>query len=68
MGEPNQFVNDGYGRLCNEHEPAIRAEVELEFADQMENASWFQRRRIRKIMKREIQSRLDAVIPPEALY
>ena len=68
MEEPNQIVNDGCDRLRNEREPTIRAEVELKFADQMANASWSQRRKIRKVMKAEIQSRLDAVAPPEALY
>jgi len=68
MEEPNNFLPDGYQRLCCEHEPKIRAEVEGEYAEQLAASSWLNRRRIRKQMEREIDTRLANSAPPEALY
>ena len=68
MKETAQFFADGYERLRCEHEPEIRAEVERKYAHQIASAWWLNRRRIRKQIEREIETRLDDLAPPDALY
>ena len=68
MKEPDRFVVDGRERLRSAHEQNIRVEIELQYADQMASASWFKRRKIRKQIEAELQSRLDDRAPPEASY
>lgn len=68
MQESNGFVEDGYFRLQHANAPAIRAIVETEYADLIENANWFQRRRLRKQIESEIKRRCDEIGPPDALY
>ena len=68
MKEPDRFVSDGCERLRGVHEQKLRAEIELQYADQMANSSWFKRRKIRKQIEAELQSKLDDLAPPEASY
>ena len=68
MEETDNFLADGYERLRGEHEPEIRAEVERKYAHQIASASWLNRRRIRKQIEREIETKLDDLAPPDALY
>jgi hypothetical protein len=68
MQDADGFIPDGCDRLRSTHEPQIRAEIELKYADQLASASWLTRRKIRKRIKHEIDTRLDDLAPPEALY
>ena len=64
----SHFVEDGYLRAHVALEPVIRAEVEAEFEEELEQASFFERLRIRRKMKIEIERRIHEVAPPDALY
>ena len=68
MEESDRLIADGCERLRSAHEPTIRAEVELRYADQMASNSWFKRRKPRKQIENEVASRLDDFAPPDALY
>jgi len=61
--------SDGYERARAANEPRVRAEVDHEFADAIRNAtSFLQCSRLRRQMERIVQSRLDELVPPDALY
>jgi len=63
------IVADGYKRGCSALEQVIRAEVREEFAERLENASLFERLRLRREMAAEIERRVRAKAPPpDALY
>ncbi len=68
MNVRNRFVADGYDRARDANEPIIRAEVESEFVVRLSNASNAERKRIRGEIEREIEERLNALAPPDALY
>ncbi|MDB4766138.1 hypothetical protein OAG71_00475 [bacterium] len=68
MNDTDRFVEDDCDRLRSVHEQNVRAEIELRHAEQMANASWFKRLKIRKQIETELQSRLDDLAPPEASY
>ena len=68
MEEYDGFHLDGYSELHSIHEPQVWTEIELKYAPELDGASWFNRRKIRKRMEREIASRLDELAPPDALY
>lgn len=68
MGVHNRFVADGYSRAYAAIEPGVRAEVQAEYADRLQNASFFGRIWIRWEMNREIRRRVDQSAPPDALY
>lgn len=71
MGEDHSsgIVADGYKRACAALEPAIRAEVSKEFDERLENASFFERLRLRREMTAEIRRRVEAKAPPaDAMY
>ena len=68
MQESDGLVPDGYDQLRSIHEPQVRAEIELKYADQLTSASWLNRRKIRKQIELEIDTRLDNLAPPDALY
>ena len=69
MDNRHGFVADGHARARNANKQVVRAEVELEFADQFNNASTAgQKKRIRVEIEREIEKRLNALAPPDALY
>ena len=71
MGEDQSdgIVKGGYKRACAALEPAIQAEVRKEFAERLENASFFERLRLLREMATEIERRLRAKVPPpDALY
>ena len=62
------FVADGCRRARAAIEPRVRADVEREFAGKLENASFLKRLRLRRQMEREIQRRVEAMAPSDALY
>ena len=68
MDDRNGFVADGYDRARDANEPIVRAEVESEFAVRLSNASTADQKRIRGEIEREIEKRLNALAPPDALY
>lgn len=67
MDVRNGFVADGYDRARDANEPNIRAGVESEFAVSPSTASNAERKRIRGEIEREIEERLNALAPPDAL-
>ena len=67
-GGAHGFVADGCRRARAAIEPQVRAEVQREFASELENASFLKRVRLRRQMEREIQRRVEAMAPPDALY
>ena len=70
----NRFVNDGYERARSGAVAAIRAEVELEFAERLESAGLFERWRLHREIRCEVAKRiaarggLDREAPPWGLY
>lgn len=68
MGVDNRIVANGYARAYAAIEPGVRAEVQAEYAERLQNASFFSRVWIRWEMKREIRRRIDRSAPPDALY
>jgi hypothetical protein len=46
----------------------IRAEVEQEFAGELQQASFWRRYPLRRKIAREIERRIAAAAPPDALY
>jgi hypothetical protein len=68
------FVHDGCKRAYDGLVAHIRAEVELEYAERLEAAGWFQRRRIYRKIQREVSrrvasnKRLDDIASPYNLY
>lgn len=68
MKEKCGFVTDGFSRARKASQPIVRSEVEEEFAERLRNASRAERRQIRAEIDREIQKRLNAIAPPDALY
>ena len=68
MSDSEGFTSGGYEQHRALHEPAIREGVESEFATKLENASWLQRRKIRKQIEAEINRQCDKLVPPDSLY
>jgi len=58
------FIPDGY---C-EAEMAIQAEVAAKYADELKEAGFWERRRIRQKIKEEVNERIAREAPPDALY
>lgn len=64
----NGFVEDGRRRAQSAAEPAIRAEVEREFAAQLQQASFLKRSWVRRRIEREIKRRVAEKAPGDGLY
>ena len=64
----SRFVADGCERARCALEPVIRAEVEQEFAQELREAPLYKRYWVRQKIRREIQRRIAAAAPPDALY
>ena len=62
------FVEDGHDRARTAIEAKIRAEVQREYANQVNKASFWERQRRRREMDREVERRIDLVAPPDAVY
>jgi hypothetical protein len=62
------FVDDGYSRACQAVSEQVSAEVEQEFAERLQQASFIKRCRIRREIAQEIERRIHASAPPDALY
>jgi hypothetical protein len=62
------FVADGCERARRALEPAIRAEVEQEFAAELRQAPFWRRYWVRRKIQGEIERRIAAAAPPDALY
>ncbi len=64
----SHFVNDGYSRAYQAVGEQVSAEVKQQFAERLQQASFFERFRIRHEMAQEIERRIHATAPPDALY
>jgi len=62
------FVADGCDRARIVLEPLVRAEVEAEYTEILQTASFWQRLLLRKKVNREIERRIREAAPPDALY
>ena len=63
-----RIVADGCGRARDAAEPAIRTQVEREYAQRLAAASPLQRLLLRREMRRQIASRVEQVAPLDGLY
>ena len=68
QADDTRFVQDGSQRAHDAIEPAIRAQVEPEYADRLKAATLIQRYMLHRELNKEIQRRIDAQAPPDALY
>ncbi|MBX3434875.1 MAG: hypothetical protein KF847_16275 [Pirellulales bacterium] len=66
--DPCRIVLDGRERAVAEHAPRITAEVETEFAERLRGATFWQRIRLNREMRAEIERRLEQVAPSDGLY
>lgn len=64
----SQFLTGGCDRARSATEPDIRREVEAEFTKRWPAASTFGRWLLRRRIEAEIERRLEARAPSEALY
>lgn len=62
---PHQFVEDGPARFSKGIRPEIQQEVEDEFSERLDQASWFARPWIRWEIQREVQRRMSEQTPSE---
>jgi len=58
------FIPEG----CSEAEMGIQAEVAAKYADELKEAGFWERRRIRQKIKEEVYERIEREAPPDALY
>jgi len=68
MHNSSEFVADGEDRIRDANESVVRNQIESKYADQLNNASWLQRRKLKKQIRNEIKDRLDELAPPDAMY
>jgi hypothetical protein len=66
--ETNHFVEDGYERAYDPIEPIVRAAVLDDYAERLRHASFVGRLFLRLEINREIERRIHAQAPPDALY
>jgi hypothetical protein len=62
------IVQGGRKRACKASISRVRAEVEAEYARELEQAGIWKRARLRWKMEREINRRMKQVAPPDGLY
>lgn len=67
-GYHSRFVADGLGRARAALEPAVREQVEGEFATEWNASSLVHRWFLQRRMEREIARRLEMQAPRDALY
>jgi len=69
MERSELFVNGGAQRVRAQLFAKFRSEVEREFADRLQAASWFKRILLRSRMRHEIERRVKEKLPsPWSLY
>jgi hypothetical protein len=61
------FANDGAERACQAREAEIRAQVAVEFAEQLARTGW-RRFWVRLQVRREVTRRLRNASSPKSLY
>jgi hypothetical protein len=65
----NRFVEDGYKRARAALRPALHAEVEAEYAVQLQEVGFLERMKLKREISREVARRLHKQAPPpDALY
>lgn len=64
----NGIVADGRERVVAVELPRIRREVRARYADRRVSSGFWQRLRLRRLIRREIRAELERVAPPSALY
>lgn len=62
------IVVDGHARALAAWRPHVEFEVRSRHAGELAGASPDERRRLERMIQREIEARLDEVAPPEACY
>lgn len=64
----NRFVADGCERARAALEPELRAEVEAEYAVRLVGVGFVERMKLKRQINREVERRLRARAPKDALY
>jgi len=64
----NGIVADGRERVIALELPRIQREVNARYADRWVSAGFWQRLRLRRLIRREIRAELERVAPPNGLY
>jgi hypothetical protein len=68
MTRPSRIIAGGFRRATNSLEPIVRAEVHAQYAEELQAASFIGRLLLKLEMNREIERRVHAQAPPDALY
>lgn len=66
--ENHGIVADGHARAAAAWRPHVEYEIRSRYAGELATAGPDERRRIERLIQREIEARLDEVAPPGALY
>ncbi|HEV2846137.1 MAG TPA: hypothetical protein VG477_14880 [Thermoanaerobaculia bacterium] len=62
------FIADGHARAAAAWRPHVEYEVRSRHAGELAGASPDERRRLERMIQREIEARLNEVAPPGACY
>ena len=65
---PDNFVADGHRRAREGNRRRIETEVRAEFADSMKGADAESLHQLKKAIRAEVEQRLTAIAPSDALY
>ena len=68
MKRNNKIVADGRQRAYDGSIEQVRVEVEAKYAEELKNAGFWGRMRLRQQMEREIRQRMTKIAPPDGLY
>jgi hypothetical protein len=68
MASSCSFVVDGWWRARKALEPVVRAEVRKEYDEPLATAKWGTKVLIWREMEREVNRRIEAKAPGDALY
>ncbi len=68
MNQEAGIVSDGGNRAYQANIKAVRAEVEKKYADQLVEAGFWKRIKLRRQIEKEVQKRMKKIAPPGALY
>jgi len=68
MPRRTPFVDDGYHRARTALQQEVQREVHAEYAERLQQASFFERLKIKRKIRREINRRVLARANPSSLY
>jgi hypothetical protein len=68
MTKPSRIIAGGFWRAASALKPSVRAAVLDDYAERLRHASFVGRLFLRLEINREIERRIHAQAPPDALY